>query len=148
MLWIFLAVVCITADRLTKIYISGNFKLGESVPVIKNIFHITYHLNDGAAFSILQGRRFLLIGGTLVILAAVVVYIILRRPENKVLLLSLTLVVSGAIGNLIDRISSGEVVDFLDFRLINFPVFNIADSLVVIGAVCLCIYTLKYSGEI
>ncbi len=148
MIWIIIGAVCLALDRLTKFYIASTFAIGESIPVIKNVFHITYHLNDGAAFSILQGKRIFLLITTIIILLLLIFYIFIRKPENRLVRLSLCLIISGAIGNFIDRIKTGSVVDFLDFRLINFPIFNVADSLVVIGAACLFIATLKYGEEL
>ena len=80
-------------------------------------------------------------------MAAIAAYIIIKKPKNNLLLLSLTFILSGATGNFIDRVASGAVVDFLDFRLINFPVFNIADCFVVIGGALLFLYILKYSDN-
>lgn len=148
MLWTLIAVICIVIDRLTKIYISAKLDLGESIPIFKNVFHITYHLNDGAAFSILQGRRVFLIITTVLILSSIILYVIIKKPKNKLVLLSLSMVVGGALGNLIDRIKYGSVIDFLDFRLINFPVFNMADTFVVLGAICLFIASIKYGEEL
>ena len=131
------------ADIFTKLYISSTFHLGESIPLIKNVFHITYHLNSGAAFSMFQDQRLFLSVLSAVIIAGIIVYLIIKKPKEKLALLAFTLVISGATGNLIDRILKGRVVDFLDFRLINFPVFNIADCFVVIGAGLLMLHILK-----
>jgi signal peptidase II len=143
MIWFILGVVCFALDIITKNYISSNFKIGESIPVIKDVFHITYHLNSGAAFSILQNKRMLLIIISCAVVSGLVAYLAVKKPENKLLLCALTLVLSGASGNLAGRIYRGVVVDFFDFRLINFPIFNIADCLVVIGAGLLILYVFK-----
>ena len=145
MLWFIIGILCILIDRLSKTYISNNFEVGQSVPVIKNVFHITYHLNDGAAFSILKGKTAFLTAATIIIIIAVLIYIFIKKPKHNMLLMSLTLILSGAVGNLIDRVKDKAVVDFLDFRLINFPVFNVADSAIVIGGILLFLYVLKFS---
>ncbi|MBR5218613.1 MAG: signal peptidase II [Clostridia bacterium] len=145
MLFIIISVLCIALDIVSKHIISSNMFIGESIPLIKNVFHITYVLNDGAAFSMLQGKTLFLIIITVAIILAALIYLFIKKPKDKLLLLSVTLILSGAIGNLIDRITMGHVVDFLDFRLINFAVFNVADCYVTIGAILLCIYELKAS---
>lgn len=143
MLWFIIGLLCVAVDRLSKMYIVNNFAMGHSVPVINRVFYITYHLNDGAAFSILSGKTVFLTVTSLIIMAAVAAYIIIKKPKNNLLLLSLTFILSGAAGNLADRALSGAVVDFLDFRLINFPVFNIADCFVVTGGALLFWYVLR-----
>lgn len=145
MLWFIIGILCIAIDRLSKVYVSNNFEIGQSVPVIRNVFHITYHLNDGAAFSMLKGKTSFLTVATILIIVAVLLYIFIKKPKHNMLLMSLTLILSGAVGNLIDRVRDGAVVDFLDFKLINFPVFNIADSAIVIGGILLFLYVLKFS---
>ena len=82
----------------------------------------------------------------MIVIIAVVLFVIAKRPKNKLLLLSLSMIASGGIGNLIDRIRFGYVVDFLDFRLINFPIFNVADIFVTVGA-ALFIALLLFSKE-
>ncbi len=149
MLWFVIGFFCLAIDRLSKIYIANNFVTMKSIPLINNVFHITYHLNDGAAFSILGGKTTFLIIASAVIMVGLLCYMIAVRPENNLLMLSLTFILAGAAGNLYDRIfNNGEVVDFLDFRLINFPVFNFADCFVTIGAVLLFVYILKFSDKV
>ena len=145
MLFIIFSVLFVAIDYISKYIVSSNMYLGETIPLIKDVFHITYVLNDGAAFSMLQGKTLFLIIFTALIIGAVLVYLFIKKPKDKLLLMSIALILSGAVGNLIDRIMTGHVVDFLDFRLINFPVFNVADCYVTIGAVLLCIYELIIS---
>jgi len=115
--------------------------LHESIPIINNIFHITYAQNFGASFSILQNQRYFFIAiGSVTIAILICVIIRYYKRFDKVLLLSLSLITGGAIGNLIDRIRLGYVVDFLDFRI--WPVFNIADSSIVCGSFLLILYIL------
>jgi signal peptidase II len=118
-------------DRLTKAEVVRRLEPGQSVAVIPNIFHITYVLNPGGAFGLLPGGPlfFTIIASSVAI--AVVAYYFIRRPENLALNLALGLALGGALGNLFDRITIGRVVDWLDFRI--WPVFNIADSALVIG---------------
>lgn len=147
MIWIIFGAVCLALDMVTKYYISSNFEIGESVPVIQNVFHITYHLNSGAAFSILQNKRLFLIIISGSIIIGLIAYLIVKKPKDHLLLFAYPLIISGAVGNLIDRIFKGVVVDFLDFRLINFPIFNVADSCVVIGTGLLILYVFKMEDK-
>lgn len=147
MIWVIVSILCIALDRISKMLITANMFHGESIPLIKGVFHITYVRNSGAAFSILQGKTAFLVAFTVIIIVAALCYMFYKKPKNKLLLLSISLILSGAAGNLIDRIISGSVIDFLDFRLINFPVFNIADCCVVIGAALVLIYELKFADK-
>ena len=119
----------------------------ETIPLIENVFHLTYCENRGAAFGILQNRFGLFFCITAVVLVAVTVYMIKKRPQNLCLNLSVTLLVGGALGNFIDRIFRGFVVDFFDFRLIHFAIFNVADCFVVCGAVLLAWYLIFVEGD-
>lgn len=147
MLWFLIGFFCLAIDQLSKIYIANNFAIGQSIPVINRVFHITYHINDGAAFSLFRGMTTFLTIATIVIIVGLLAYVFIKKPKNNLALMSFTLIISGAAGNLIDRLLRGAVVDFLDFALINFPVFNIADCFVVIGGVLLFVYVLKYVEE-
>ena len=102
-----------------------------SIPVIENIFHLTYVENPGAAFGILQDQRWVFIIATVLTLGFIVWFLRNMDPDIKLLRWGLVLIVAGAIGNLIDRILLGYVIDFLDFRV--WPVFNVADISVVVG---------------
>ena len=143
MFWFVIGLLCLAIDTLTKLYIANNFVAGQSLPLIDGVFHITYHINNGAAFSILQGKTVFLSIASGAVVIGIVLYIAARKPKNSLLLTSLTLIIAGALGNLIDRVFRGGVIDFLDFRLINFPVFNLADCFVVIGGALLFLYILK-----
>lgn len=144
MLWFLIGFFCLAIDQLSKFYIANNFAVGQTVPFINRVFHITYHLNTGAAFSLFRGATVFLTIATALIIIGLLAYVYIKRPQNILELASFTLIISGALGNLIDRIFRGAVVDFLDFRLINFPVFNVADCFVVIGGILLFVYVLKY----
>jgi len=144
MVWFLTGLLCVAIDQLSKVFVANNFMTGQSIPVINNVFHFTYQLNDGAAFSILGGKTVFLSIVSVVIILGILAYIFIKKPSNNLELLSLTLIIAGAVGNLIDRVFRGAVIDFLDFTLINFPVFNIADCFVVIGGVLFFFYVLKY----
>ena len=145
MLWlpVLVGVGTFVIDRLTKALVSATMKLGQSIPVIENIFHITFKTNDGAAFSILSGRVSFLIIATLLIIGALVAFILVKKPKSKIFGIAVSLIISGALGNLADRIALGHVIDFLDARFIDFPIFNVADICVVCGAALFCIYVFR-----
>lgn len=127
-------------DFLIKNYLHANFAF-QSIPVIKNIFHITVVFNRGAAFGILQGQTFLL--ALIGVIFILVFFILLRREKNKDLffLLACSLILGGALSNLYDRIFFGCVIDYLDFRI--WPVFNLSDSAITVGAAMLIFHSLR-----
>lgn len=134
--------LALAADQLSKLYIMNNYSLGQSQTFIKGLFNIVYVHNNGAAWGAFSGKTFGLIVVTAVVLVICIVILIKNFGKNKIMTWALSLVVSGGIGNLIDRIfRGGEVVDFIQFDFFKtFPVFNIADCCIVIGAVGLVIY--------
>jgi signal peptidase II len=133
------AFIAFLLDQLTKFWVVRTFKLGETLPLLQDIFHFTYVTNTGAAFSLLSGKvewlRWLSLGVTLVLIIVALLGPLLSFWDQ----LGYGLILGGAMGNGIDRFALGYVVDFLDFRLINFAVFNMADSFISIGIVCLLI---------
>lgn len=140
-----LSFVIIGLDQLSKAYIQSSMPLGMSIPVIRDVFHITYILNPGAAFGILENQQmFFILVGIAILCAAIYFYPILRR-SNRWIRYGSALLLGGAAGNLIDRIRHGMVTDFFDFRI--WPVFNIADIAIVIGVGCI-IYALLFKTEI
>ena len=129
-------------DQLTKYYIQKTIALGTSIPVIENIFHITYILNPGAAFGILEHKTMFFLGIAAVLLVALL-YIFPRIPREMTLLrCGVGLMAGGALGNVIDRARTGKVVDFFDFRI--WPIFNIADVAICTGVAAI-LYTLIFS---
>lgn len=141
-----LAVLCgaliILADRLTKYYISVNFVLGESREFINGFINLTYIHNRGGAWGMLYGHTYILIPLTVVIMAVCVFLYIKYGNKSRLLLWAITFVLSGGIGNMIDRVfHGGNVVDFLHFEFFpSFPIFNIADCAIVVGAGLLILY--------
>ncbi|MFW5988565.1 MAG: signal peptidase II [bacterium] len=135
-----LGIIILVIDQITKLLVANNFQLGESRAIINNIFHLTFVKNRGAAFGILAGQQTLFLALTVLIIIALIIF---RYYSNKSIYLDtgITLIIAGGIGNLIDRIRLGYVIDFLDFRI--WPVFNLADSAVVIGMVFLIYFILK-----
>lgn len=134
--------VLIAADQWSKAAITSHLSYGESVPVIANFFNIVLVYNTGAAFSFLSGetgwQRWLFIGIT-VAAVALIMWMIRTHRDNKLFCWGLVLILGGAVGNLIDRIRLGHVIDFLDFVFggWHFWAFNIADSAITVGAALL-----------
>jgi len=129
-------------DQISKIAIIKYLKPVGTLELIKGFFSLTYVENRGAAFGILQNARWVFIAATVIISIAIIVYKIKYSPSGRLINTSLCLLISGAIGNLIDRVFRGYVVDMLEVTFITYPVFNVADCFVVVGAVLLGIYVL------
>ncbi|MGM7701096.1 signal peptidase II [Pseudalkalibacillus sp. Hm43] len=130
-----LAILVLIIDQVTKWVVVTRMELGQQVTLIEDFFYLHSHRNRGAAFGILQGQMWLFIIVTIVVIIAVIYYLHTEAKGNVLLSTSLALILGGAIGNFIDRLFRGEVVDFLDFYIFtyDFPIFNIADSALVIG---------------
>jgi len=139
-----IALLATVADQVSKLAILRSLQPGENVAVISDFFNLTLALNRGAAFGFLanvpDGTRQLLLGlATLIALTAVAYFLVHENYSNKIAQISLALVIGGAIGNVIDRVRLGHVVDFLDFyyKDFHYPAFNIADSCICVGVVLL-----------
>ncbi|KJH73481.1 signal peptidase II [Aliterella atlantica] len=133
--WI-VAVISFVFDQLTKYWVVQNFNLGETRPLIVGFFHLTYVTNTGAAFSILAGRADILRWLSLLVSLCLMAYALFGNKLKKLEQIGYGFLLGGALGNGIDRFIAGSVVDFLDFRLIRFPVFNFADVFINIGIIC------------
>ncbi len=137
-LLIIIAASVLILDQLTKLYIVSRFSLYESVTILENFFHITYIMNPGAAFGIFAGRAasfripFFL---TLSVVASVGIILFYSAIEDRLVEVALSLILGGALGNMIDRARLGEVIDFIDVHWYNnhWPAFNVADSAITIG---------------
>ena len=141
-----LGIICgiavLVIDQLTKLYIISNFSLGESCGFLKGIIDIIYIHNRGAAWGMLSGYTWALLLITAVVMVVCIFILIKQGQKNKLLFWAIVLVLSGGIGNMIDRIfRDGNVIDFLHFEFWpQFPVFNVADCAVVVGAGLLILY--------
>lgn len=140
-----LIVALVMIDQLSKLW--ALLKLSDigSIPVINNIFHLTYVENRGAAFGVLQNKRFFFIILTFAVVGYIIYFLYSNKGLNTYVKISLNLIVAGAIGNLIDRVRLGFVVDFFDFRI--WPVFNVADICVVVGG-CMLAYIMIFKSEL
>src|SRR3989338_2173287 len=135
-----IAIFIVLLDRTTKYLISRYMQLNQSIPLINKILHLTYIQNTGAGFSILKGWNTLLIFISLIVIG-IILFNLDKIIKEKSIYLPIALVLGGAVGNLIDRIFFGYVIDFIDFRI--WPAFYVAYSAITIGAVWLIFYLWK-----
>lgn len=142
---IYLSILLFIVDQISKIITVKLIEINKGIEIIKNFFYLTYTHNTGAAFSILTGQRILLILIATIILIILFNYIRKNKVKEKIDILAFSLIIGGSFGNLIDRIVRGYVVDFLDFKIFgyNFPIFNLADTFIVIGVFLLLITTIR-----
>lgn len=130
----FLAAVSILIlDRLTKFIALKNLAQGQSIKILQDIFHFTLVFNDGTAFGLWPGKTGFFILLSLAVIVFIIAFTRRKKFKDVILSASLGLILGGAIGNLIDRMTFGYVIDFLDFRV--WPVFNVADSAITVGTV-------------
>ncbi|MGP7817582.1 signal peptidase II [Niallia sp. 01092] len=144
-----IALVIIVIDQWTKWLVAKNMDLGESIEVIKNFFYITSHRNSGAAWGILEGKMAFFYIVTILVIAGICYFIQTGTKGKRLFGVSLGLILGGAVGNFIDRIRHQYVVDFINtyiFRY-DFPIFNIADSSLVIGVILLLFVMLREERE-
>ncbi|MDL2254121.1 signal peptidase II [Ruminococcaceae bacterium OttesenSCG-928-I18] len=139
LLTIVLCLALIGLDKITKILAVNVLMPVGVIPAISGVFEWKYIENTGAAFGLLSGRQPFLIVVTGVALLAVALLLLFRRPKDKLEYISIILIFSGGVGNLLDRIAQGYVVDFINLLFINFAVFNLADIFVTVGFVLLVI---------
>ena len=147
-------VLILVLDQLSKIIVDRTMPLNHSIPIIENLFNLTYIRNTGAAFGIFAGSHeafripFLIMVS---LLAIGFIFVMLRRLPDKELglITALAFILGGAMGNLIDRIFYGEVIDFLDFywSRYHWPAFNLADSFITVGVLITVYYLIRAKGE-
>ncbi len=142
-----IAVFVFIADQLSKLAVVRFMNEGETIPLWEGVFHLTSHRNRGAAFGILQDQRWFFIVVTMVVISGIIYYLQTVKNLTARMAIALSLILGGALGNFVDRLMTGEVVDFLHFRLINYPIFNIADSAIVIGVGLFILDMLLESGR-
>ncbi len=135
------AAALLVIDQITKYLVVSHFSLGESIPLIPGIINLTYIHNRGAAFGIFQNQTLPFIIVTVFALALGVWVLYKRYFNNSVMDWAILLIISGGVGNLIDRVfRQGNVVDFIETAFMEFPIFNIADCAVTVGAVLMVVY--------
>jgi len=141
------AIFVILFDQASKLFIQYKMKIGESIPVIKGIFHITYIENPRTSFGLFEyNTSFFVIAVLISVILLILIYKKIIFKKDPFMYIPLTLVMSGAVGNLIDRVRvGGRVIDFLDFRI--WPVFNFADTAIVCGMLILLVHILFHAPE-
>ena len=144
---IILTLLFTVLDQLSKLLVLH--KIHNKIEIIKNFFYLTYAQNEGAAFSILLGKRIFLIIVTIIIIELIIYYIRKNNVKEKLNILAFSLILGGAIGNLIDRIVRGYVVDFISVKIFNynFPIFNLGDTFICIGVFLLLIISLRKDNK-
>ena len=142
---IIIILIGVIVDRITKLWALNTLTKSAGIEVIKNFFDLSYLENKGAAFGIFQNKQIYLSVITSLVILGMIYYVFKYKPKSKILRISFSLIISGAIGNLYDRLAYNFVVDFIQvhYKGNYFPTFNIADSLVVVGTCLLAIYVLK-----
>lgn len=135
-----ISVLVVVFDQLSKTIVATNMAVGDSIVIIKNILSFTFVKNEGAAWGILANHRWVFLVLTAIAIIAIPIITYKFREFGYFFGVSMSLIWGGAIGNMIDRLFYGKVVDFIEVTFIDYPVFNIADSCVVIGGIMLFIY--------
>lgn len=136
-----IALGAVVLDQITKAFVSSHYAVGDARALFPGL-RLYYTKNDGAAFSILSGHRWLFLWFSMLAMGLIVYLLIRYSRRHPLLTVSLAMVLGGGLGNLIDRVLYGSVVDFLDFTFMRFAVFNVADIFVTCGAVALGVYLL------
>jgi signal peptidase II len=147
---ILIIILGLILDRFTKVWALNSLSKVPEIVLVKDFFSFSYLENRGAAFGIFQNKLLFLTLITFIVMLAIAYYLIRYKPNSKLLRISLALILSGAIGNLIDRVGYKYVVDFIMLHykeVYYFPTFNVADMLVVIGTVLLAIYLMKEEND-
>ncbi|ENQ3104619.1 signal peptidase II Aspartic peptidase. MEROPS family A08 [Bacillus sp. 491mf] len=144
MIYYLIALFVIAIDQVSKWIIVKEMELGESIPIIDNVLYITSHRNRGAAWGILENKMWFFYVITVIFVIFILFYMKKYAKTDKLLGISLGLILGGAIGNFIDRVVRKEVVDFIHTYIFsyNFPVFNVADSALCVGVALIIIQTL------
>lgn len=139
--WV-VALLVLATDQAVKIAVRSSMIEGQSIPLLDGVFHLTFVKNVGAAFGLLPGYQPVFIATSSVVLLAVAAYWRRARPLQWPIVIGLALITGGALGNLFDRAFLGKVTDIFDFTLIDFPVFNVADTGIVLGVGILMMWLL------
>ncbi len=148
-MWYILAIILgVVADQALKLWTVANLGLYESAPLLPGIVELMYIQNTGGGFSILTGHTWFLTAVTIVLMLVVAGLLVKKVYPHPLAMWTLTCVLSGGIGNLIDRVRLGYVVDMFNLQFMNYPVFNIADILVVVGAIGFAAYYLLLDDKV
>ena len=138
------SVVLVGLDQIIKMIVQTNLQLHESIQFIPGLINFTYVENTGAAFSSFDGQRWFLIILTGVVMLFMLYLLCFKKLKNSIMIWHVAVIFAGGVGNLIDRIVRGAVIDYIELDFINFAIFNFADCLVVVGVISLLIYLLFF----
>lgn len=147
LVWSIIAVLIVAVDQLSKWLVVKNISIGDSFTVIPGLIDFTYVKNTGAAFSILSNATWILSLVSIAFCIGIAIWFFRKRPQHKLLCICICMLFAGALGNAMDRVMLGYVVDFIETTFISFPVFNVADISITVGAVLLVIYEMFFDKE-
>lgn len=136
-----IALIIIIFDQWTKYWTVTNIPLHETIDAIPGLFSLTYYQNRGAAWNILEGQMWFFFIVTVIVVAAVIYYMQKNARQHPLFGVSLAFVLGGALGNFIDRMRLGYVVDMVKLDFFNFPIFNVADAALTVGIVLLFVFS-------
>ncbi len=148
LLWSIIIIAAVLLDQITKYIVVQTMPLYHSIPVIDGFFSFTHIRNTGAAWGMLSNSRWVFITATAIALVVLPLVLYRYRKTHVMFGLSLSFIIGGAAGNMIDRIFLSYVVDFLEFTFIEFPVFNVADVFIVVGSAMMIVYILFIDQDI
>ena len=138
------AALLVGIDQIIKVIVQSNLELNDTVSFIPGIISFTYVENTGAAFNSFDGQRWFLIGLTGIVILALIYLLAFKKIKNTVIIWHAAVILAGGLGNLIDRIFRGSVIDYIEFKFVNFAIFNFADCMVVLGVISLLVYILFF----
>ncbi len=138
-----MTIIFVLIDLVSKYIVSVSMELNARITIIDNFLYFTYVRNTGVAFSMFPNNRYLVLIMSLLIIIGIIGYVYKNRPDNNLEKVGYSLILGGAIGNFINRMVNGYVTDFVDTIIFNYdyPIFNLADTFIVIGVIILLIYT-------
>lgn len=146
-IWVAISLLIIIADQITKYFVLQNVSMTETIPIVSGFLNLVYVKNPGAAFSMLADKTYLLSVISIVVCFFLIWFLVTRTEKSKLLTVSVAMILGGAVGNLIDRLLRGYVVDYIELCFVNFPVFNLADIAITCGAILLMIYVIFFDGN-
>ena len=147
MAYFLVLLLCVAADQAMKYYVVSNLALYGSTPLMPGFIELYYIRNTGGGFSILTGHTWILTVVTAALMVGIAYLLVKKVFSHPLAMWTLTLILGGGLGNLVDRIRLGYVVDMFHFQFINYPVFNVADILVVCGTIGFAIYYMFLYGK-
>lgn len=145
--YVLVVLLCVAADQAMKYYVVTHLALYESAPLVPGLVELLYIRNTGGGFSILTGHTWVLAAVTSVLMAGIAVLLVKRAFPHPLAMWTLTVILGGGLGNLVDRVRLGYVVDMFNFQFMDYPVFNVADILVVCGVIGFAFYYMFLYGK-